>query len=192
MHGVYNMNDTTNKQSEIKDEVCEQDNNSTECDATNNLKNELSALQAKNKELNDKVLLAYADNDNLRRRMEREVKEAKEYSISNFAHDMVEVLENLYRAKESTSKELLDNNPVMQNIYQGIEMTLNSLITSLSKNGVERLFPMGSEFDHNYHQMISQIEAADGVNSGTIVQVLQAGYIVHKRLLRPALVIVAK
>ncbi|MBS0236013.1 MAG: nucleotide exchange factor GrpE [Proteobacteria bacterium] len=155
------------------------------------LRLQIEELSSKNAELEDKVLRAVAESENIRRRLSKEIEDAAQYAISNFAHDMIEVEENFRRAMESISKDSLSNDALAQSIYQGVEMTLNMLVKNREKHGIRRLDPMGQEFDHNFHQAIGQVEAADQP-SGTIVQVVQAGYIIKDRLLRAALVMVAK
>jgi molecular chaperone GrpE len=83
-----------------------------------------------------------------------------------------------------------ESNPAVKNLAVGVEMTLNELLGVFNRNGIQRIDPMGQKFDHNYHQAVAQIDSPDA-EPGTVVQVLQAGYTIHDRLLRPAMVGVA-
>lgn len=145
--------------------------------------NELAALK-------DQTLRALAEADNTRRRTERELADMSKYAVSSFARDLVSVIENLQRAVESIPAELKDAQPAVGNLAMGVEMTLKELLGVFERQGIKRIDPLGQKFDHNYHQAVSQIDTPDA-EAGTVVQVLQAGYIIHDRLLRPAMVGVA-
>lgn len=155
------------------------------------------ALQAllddKDKELagmKDQALRALADAENTRRRAEREVGDMSKYAVTGFARDLVSVIENLQRAVESVPGELKQSQPAVASLATGVEMTLKELLGVFERHGIARIDPLGQKFDHNYHQAVAQIEGTDA-EPGTVVQVLQAGYIIHDRLLRPAMVGVA-
>lgn len=157
----------------------------------------IRALQAlldeKDKEIatvKDQALRALAETENTRRRTERELADMSKYAITGFARDLVSVLENLQRATDSIPAELKDANPAVANLAKGVEMTLQELLNIFARQGIKRIDPMGEKFDHNYHQAVAQIESTDA-EAGTVVQVLQAGYTIHDRLLRPAMVGVA-
>ncbi len=150
-------------------------------------------LEDKDKELavlKDQSLRALAEAENTRRRSERELADMSKYAVTGFARDLVSVLENLQRALDSIPEAMIAEQPAVQNLYTGVEMTLKELISVFSRQGIQRIDPMGEKFDHNLHQAVAQIESADAP-AGTVVQVLQAGYIIHDRLLRPAMVGVA-
>jgi len=142
--------------------------------------------EAKIAELNDKMLRVAADAQNVKRRAEIDVTNAKTYSIESFAKDLVSVLENLYRAADTIPAE-----EQFQNIKEGVEMTKKELLRAFERQQIRRIDPKGEAFDHNYHQAISQVPAPD-VAPGTVVDVVQAGYVLKDRLLRPAMVVVAK
>lgn len=151
------------------------------------------ALEQKESELGalkDQALRALAEAENTRRRAERDVQESAKYATTSFARDLVSVLENLQRATSSISDTLKAEQPAVANLATGVEMTLNELLGAFEKHGIKRIDPMGQKFDHNLHQAVAQIAAPD-VEEGTVVQVLQAGYTIHDRLLRPAMVGVA-
>jgi molecular chaperone GrpE len=142
----------------------------------------------KNKE---QMLRLAAELENLRKRNAKEVDDANKYAISKFAKDLIEVLENLFRAEASINSEQLEHNNTVKQIFSGVELTKKSLIDTFEKYGIKRVDPMGTPFNHDFHQAIVEIPTSQHP-VGTIVQVIQAGYIMHDRLLRPALVAVAK
>lgn len=155
------------------------------------------ALQAvideKDKEIGamkDQALRALAEAENVRRRSERELADMSKYAVTSFARDLVSVLENLQRATGSIPPELKDAQPAVANLAVGVEMTQKELLGVFGKHGIARIDPLGQKFDHNLHQAVAQIDTPDA-EAGTVVQVLQAGYTIHDRLLRPAMVGVA-
>ena len=145
--------------------------------------NDLAALK-------DQTLRALAEADNTRRRAERDAQESTKYALTGFARDLVGVLENLQRALGSIPEALKSEQPQVATLATGVEMTLNELLVIFEKQGIKRIDPMGQKFDHNLHQAVAQIATPDA-EEGTVVQVLQAGYTIHDRLLRPAMVGVA-
>ena len=140
--------------------------------------------------MKDQALRALAEVENTRRRSERELADMAKYAVTGFAKDLVNVVENLQRAVESIPAELKETQPSVANLATGVEMTMRELLAIFERQGIKRLDPMGQKFDHNFHQAVAQIDTPDAV-AGTVVQVLQAGYIIHDRLLRPAMVGVA-
>lgn len=140
--------------------------------------------------LKDQWLRAMAETENLRRRAQKDREEALKYASTNFGRDMLTVADNLRRALESISTlgELPDS---MKPLVEGIELTENSLLSTFERHGIKKIDPLNEKFDANIHQAMFEVE--DGsVSAGTIVQVLQAGYMMHDRLLRPAMVGVSK
>lgn len=150
-------------------------------------------LEEKDKELaaaRDQALRALAETENSRRRAERELADMSKYAVTGFARDLVNVLENLQRALAAISPEQKAADPSLANLATGVEMTMKELLGVFEKHGIHRLDPLGQKFDHNFHQAVAQIDTPDA-EPGIIVQVLQAGYVIHDRLLRPAMVGVA-
>jgi molecular chaperone GrpE len=146
------------------------------------------ALAKEAAELRDRVLRALAEMENLRRRTDREVAEARTYGISSFARDLVGVADNIRRALDAAgdtagaaSKALVD----------GVELTERELLKVLEKHGVKKFEPQGAKFDPNLHQAIFEVPDAN-VPSGSVVQVVQPGYMIGDRVLRPAMVGVSK
>ena len=152
----------------------------------------VARLQAENAELKDRTLRTLAEMENLRRRTEREVKDASQYAIAGFARDMLTVGDNLRRAIEALGPAARESaDPSLRTLLDGVEMTEREMLKTLEKHGVRRLSPQGERFDPNLHQ--AMFEAPDpSVPSGTVVQVVQDGYVIGDRVLRPALVGVAK
>jgi len=141
--------------------------------------------------LKDQLIRALAETENVRKRGQRDVEETNKYAITGFARNMVSVLENMLRATASISQELRNSNEQVNNLYMGVEMIQKELMAAFEKYGIRRIEPMGEKFDHNLHQAVVQIESPDK-EPGTILQVMQAGYVIHDRLLQPAMVGVAK
>ena len=137
----------------------------------------------------DKLLRALAESENMRKRAQREREEAGKYAATNFARDMLNVSDNLSRALASVSTDNLDE--PTRNLLAGVAATERELQAALERHGIKRVDPMGERFDHNFHQAMFEVEDS-GQPAGTIVQVLQPGYVIHDRLLRPAMVAVAK
>jgi molecular chaperone GrpE len=142
-------------------------------------------------EMKDQLIRAIAETDNVRKRAARDLEDTNKYAVSKFAGGLVSVLENLQRATGSISEELRAENAQVKNLAEGVEMTLRELLNVFERFGIKRIDPVGEKFNHQFHQAMQQIEDAQA-EAGTVLQVLQAGYVIHDRLLQPALVNVAK
>ncbi len=151
----------------------------------------IGELEGEIARLKDQMLRTAAEAENTRRRMEREMDDARKYAVSVFARDLLAVADNLRRAIEALTPEQRDSSPAMKNLLVGIEATEKQLIAGFEKHGVQLVDAMGQAFDPNFHQAMQEIEDAS-VPAGTVVQVFQKGYTIADRLLRPALVVVAK
>ena len=150
----------------------------------NDLASEIEALK------ND-LLRAMAETDNVRKRAQKEKEEALKYGIANFARELTSVSDNLRRALTSIPESALASNEMLKALYDGVVMTESTLLSAYDKFGIKKISPLGEKFDHSFHQAMLEIETPDSP-PGTIVQVLQDGYTLHDRLLKPALVGVAK
>lgn len=150
----------------------------------------LAAAEAEITGLKDKLLRAVAETENLRRRAERERSDAANYSVTAFAREMLAVSDNLHRALESAPEEadLSDN---AKTLVEGIQMTERELLNIFERKGITKIDPKGEMFDHNFHQAVFEIPDS-GEPDGTVLQVMQEGYVIKDRLLRPAMVGVAK
>ncbi len=154
------------------------------------LKNKIIKLEQKISEQNDKFLRTLAELDNVRRRAREENDKTAKFAIANFAGDLVTVAENFFMASENAPKDEIAKNPAIKNYALAIEMTEKELLKVLEKNQVKRIYPLNQDFDHNFHEAIANIESE--AKEGSVVQVIQAGYSIADRLIRPALVGVAK
>jgi molecular chaperone GrpE len=132
-----------------------------------------------------------AETENTRRRAQRDREDAQKYGISNFAREVLTVADNLRRALEAIPAETLQSDEVLKTLYDGVAATERQLEAALGKQQIQRIWPEGERFDSNFHQAMFEVPDT-GKPAGTVVQVLQAGYKIHDRLLRPALVGVAK
>lgn len=140
----------------------------------------------------ERLLRALAETENLRRRAAREVEEAHKYAITGFARELLEVADNLSRALGSIPPHARDESEFVRNLADGVAMTEKTLLASFERHQIAKVEPeLGSRFDHNRQQAMLEIETAD-YPPGTVAQVMQPGYVIADRLLRPALVGVAK
>lgn len=140
----------------------------------------------------DKLLRSLADMENLRRRTEREVADARNYGITSFARDILGVADNFRRALDAVGADLravADAN--VKALLEGVELTERELLKALEKNGIRKIEPQGEKFDPNLHQAMYEVPDAS-VPAGSVVQVVQPGYLIGERVLRPAMVGVSK
>jgi molecular chaperone GrpE len=143
-------------------------------------------------ELKDRLLRTLAEMENLRARTQREVEEARKFAVTGFARDLLEVGDNLCRALASVPAEARAQSEFMTNLVQGVEMTERSLRSALERHQVRRVSPQkGERFDHKLHQAMFEVPSAE-LAPGSVAEVIQDGYVLADRLLRPALVGVAK
>ena len=150
------------------------------------------ALAREAAESRDKMLRTLAEMENLRKRTAREVSDARTYGISGFARDVLDIADNLQRALDAVPAEArAAADPGLKALIEGVELTERSLHNALEKNGVRRFDPAGEKFVPNVHQAMYEVPDPS-VPAGTIAQVIQSGYMIGERILRPALVAVAK
>src|ERR1700675_4179873 len=142
-------------------------------------------------EVKNRLLRTLAEMENLRKRTEREVTDARLYGVASFARDVLGVADNIRRALEAVPAEALANAQAMKVLVDGVELTERELLKALEKNGVRQFTPHGEKFDPNVHQAMYEVPDPS-VPAGSIVQVMQPGYMIGERVLRPALVAVAK
>jgi len=148
------------------------------------------ALAAEIRQLKDQLLRALAEAENTRRRAQKEREDTAKYAVANFAKEMLGVADNFQRAVEAIPAETRKSE-AGKNLIAGIEATERQLQATLERFGIKKLTPLGEVFDPNFHRAMLEMEDTDQP-PGTIVQVLQPGYVIHDRLLREALVAVAK
>jgi molecular chaperone GrpE len=143
-------------------------------------------------ELRDRLLRTLAEMENLRKRTDREVIDARLYGVASFARDIVGVADNMRRALDAVSPELRDSAEAgVKALIDGVELTERELIKALEKNGVRQFSPRGEKFDPNVHQAMFEVPNAS-VPAGSVVEVVQPGYMIGDRVLRPAMVGVSK
>jgi molecular chaperone GrpE len=151
----------------------------------------IAELEGELSEARDRLLRALAETENVRRRAEREREDTARFAISRFAGDILSVADNLRRALESVPEQALGGNEFLAKLVDGVVATERELLNVFEKNGLKRLDPVGQPFDPNFHEVLFEMPSPDKP-AGTVVQVLQPGYTIAERLLRPARVAVAK
>lgn len=152
----------------------------------------VEALQAEVASLKDRVLRTMAEMENLRRRTEREVADAKSYGVTSFAREMVSAVDNLQRAVASVPADAkADASPAIQSFIQGIELTERDLLSRMARFKVQPIETVGSRFDPNRHEALFEMPD-ESVPSGTVVQQVETGYVIGERVLRPAKVGVSR
>lgn len=152
----------------------------------------ITALEAENQALKDRILRTMAEMENLRRRTEKEKADASLYGITKFARDMLNVADNLTRALGAVPQEARDgSDEALKALIEGVELTERDMMNQLERHGVKRISPRGEKFDPNFHQ--AMFEAPNpALPNNTVMEVIQDGYVIGERVLRPALVGVAK
>jgi molecular chaperone GrpE len=152
----------------------------------------VEALTKEAADARDKMLRTLAEMENLRKRTSREVADARTYGITGFARDVLDIADNLQRALDAVPAEARANaDPGLKALIEGVELTERSLLNALEKNGVKKFDPAGGKFDPNFQQAMFEVPDPS-VPAGTVVQVMQSGYMIGERVLRPALVGVSK
>ncbi len=151
----------------------------------------LEKLQAENAEMKDRVLRTLAEMENLRRRTEKEVADARSYGVTRFAQEMLTFADNLRRALDSVPTEARSAEGPLRTLAEGLEVTARDFQARLARHGVKKLEPRGHKFDPNMHEALFEVPDPS-VPNGTIVQVVEDGYSIGERCLRPAKVGVAR
>lgn len=159
--------------------------------ADDSAKERIAELETQLAEKNDLFLRARAETENVRRRGEKEREDALNYGAANFARDILSVSDNLRRALDALPADALDKDETLKNLATGVELTEKELHSALARHGVTKIDAEGQKFDHNLHQAMMEIPGSEHP-PGTVVQVLQVGYTIKDRLLRPAMVGIAK
>jgi len=151
-----------------------------------------TALEREHAEMKDRLLRTLAEMENLRKRTEREVADSRLYGVASFGRDILNVADNMRRALETVTPELRASvESGVKALVDGVELTERELLKALEKNGVRQFTPQGDKFDPNLHQAMFEVPDAS-VPAGSVVQVVQPGYMIGERVLRPALVGVSK
>jgi len=152
---------------------------------------DVATLEGRIAELTDRLLRAHAEMDNLRKRTERDKEETAKYAITKFAREVVSIGDNLQRAIAAVPPGAADADPALKALIDGVSMTDREFLNILERNGVKRIVPEGQPFNPHQHQAMTEVENRE-VAPGTVVQVYQPGYVIEDRVLRPAMVVVAK
>ncbi len=152
---------------------------------------DVGTLEARIDELTDRLLRAHAEMENLRKRTERDKEDMAKYAITKFAREVLSVGDNLQRAIAAVPTGAAEEDPALQALVEGVSMTERDFLNVLDRHGIKRIDPSGEPFNPHQHQAMTEIENPD-VAPGTVVQVFQPGYILEDRVLRPAMVVVAK
>ncbi|HUG61629.1 MAG TPA: nucleotide exchange factor GrpE [Methylomirabilota bacterium] len=177
------MNDETNHEATAA-ENSSQDSGGADADAAARV----ATLEAEVAGLKDQLLRTLAEMENLRRRTEREISDTRTYAVAGFARDVLSVGDNLSRALAALPGEAREGaDAAVTALLEGVEITERELLKAMEKHGVRKVDPAGEKFDPNFHQAMFEVPNAD-VPSGTVVQVVQAGYKIGDRVLRPAMV----
>ena len=184
------MDDTRNHQETTSDEASVAANNNFDEAAELSPEARVAALEVELAEHKDRLLRALAEAENTRRRAQRERDDATKYAISGFAKELLSAADNLRRALDSLPEAEVGDERT-RSLLAGVAATERELLSVFERHGIRRIDPMGERFDHNLHQAIFEVEHGDRP-PGTIIEVLQPGYLLHDRLLRPAMVGVAK
>jgi molecular chaperone GrpE len=152
---------------------------------------DIASLAAERDELRNQLLRTLADNENLRRRTERELTAAKKYGAMGFARDLMVSVDNLDKAIDLIPENKNELDETVKNILIGVEMTGREIASVLERHNISKISPDGDKFDYNLHQAMFEVPS-DDVEPGIVMQVVQSGYQLHDRLLRPAMVGVSK
>ena len=154
--------------------------------------NDLKAVHAEKDELQNQYLSSVAEMENLRKRTRKEIADTREFSIASFARDMLSVTDNLRRAIDAVPAEEIEaDGGGLKNLLEGVSMTERELLAAMEKFKVKKMEAMGRKFDPNFHQAMFEVQDKETPNN-TIVEIIQDGYVIGERMLRPAMVGVAK
>ena len=148
-------------------------------------------LKAELEQVKDALMRALADADNTRKRAVKERQDAAKFAAAGFARDMLDIADNLRRALDAIPADLIEEQPQVKSLHEGVEGTEKLLLAAFEKNGIVRLDPSGDIFDPNFHEVMFEAPVP-GQPAGTIIEVLEVGYVLNDRLLRPARVGVVK
>jgi molecular chaperone GrpE len=151
----------------------------------------IAELEADNAKLKDQALRALAETENIRRRSEREREDTAKYAISGFAKSLLDAADNLRRAIDAVPAGAVEEDAALKTLVDGVAATERQLLAAFERHGVTRIEPVGETFDPNFHQAMFELPGT-GKPAGTVVQVMQPGYVLQGRLLRPAMVGVAR
>jgi molecular chaperone GrpE len=171
-------------------DAAQPDNGDPAQGATSDQAAALAKLESENAALKDRLLRALAEAENVRHRAARELNDARQYAVTKFAGDMLSVADNLERAIASIPARVRESEGAVKTLIEGVELTEKEMLRSLEKHGVKKLDPLGKHFDPNFHEAIFQVPDPS-VPRGTVTTIVEPGYSIGSRALRPAKVGVA-
>jgi len=179
------------EQSPEQDQVIEDETSDLSNSEEENNSEIISDLEQKVSDLKDQLMRTLADGENLRKRTLKDVEHSKKYSHISFVKDLVSSVDNLQRALEAVPEDTSSLPEPIKNLIIGLEIIEKEIISTLEKHNVKQIDPVGEKFDYNFHQAMFEVPTNDN-EPGTVVQVSQKGYILHDRLVRPAMVGISK
>ena len=179
------------EQSPEQDQVIEDETSDLSNSEEKNNSKIISDLEQKVSDLKDQLMRTLADGENLRKRTLKDVEHSKKYSHISFVKDLVSSVDNLQRALEAVPEDTSSLPEPIKNLIIGLEIVEKEIISTLEKHNVRQIDPLGEKFDYNFHQAMFEVPTNDN-EPGTVVQVSQKGYILHDRLVRPAMVGISK
>ena len=179
------------EQSPAQDQVIEDETSDSSNSEEENNSEIISDLEQKVSDLKDQLMRTLADGENLRKRTLKDVEHSKKYSHISFVKDLVSSVDNLQRALEAVPEDTSSLPEPIKNLIIGLEIVEKEIISTLEKHNVKQIDPLGEKFDYNFHQAMFEVPTNDN-EPGTVVQVSQKGYILHDRLVRPAMVGISK
>lgn len=176
-----------------KENVVENENDMSNSETTTheNAQQQTPTLEDQLLEMKDKWLRSVAECENIRKRSIKDKEDALKYGITNFAKDMISITDYLEQALSSMATQEIEENPKLKAFYSGVEMTAKELHNLFDRHGIKKINPEEKKFDPNLHQAMMEVESDDH-NEGEIVHIMQNGYTMHERLLRPSMVSVCK
>ena len=179
------------EQSPEQDQVIEDETSDLSNSEEENNSEIISDLEQKVSDLKNQLMRTLADGENLRKRTLKDVEHSKKYSHISFVKDLVSSVDNLQRALEALPEDTSSLPEPIKNLIIGLEIVEKEIISTLEKHNVRQIDPLGEKFDYNFHQAMFEVPSNDN-EPGTVVQVSQKGYILHDRLVRPAMVGISK
>ena len=151
----------------------------------------IQLLEDQHERMKDQMIRALADAENTRKRAQKEREDASKFAVSSFARDLLSVADNLRRALDAVTDEMLGENPNMKNLMDGVSATEREMLSCFERNGIVKIEPLDEKFDPNFHEVMFEAPMLDK-ESGTIIQILEPGYMINDRILRPARVGISK
>ena len=151
----------------------------------------IQLLEDQHERMKDQMIRALADAENTRKRAQKEREDASKFAVSSFARDLLSVADNLRRALDAVTDEILGENPNMKNLMDGVNATEREMLSCFERNGIVKIEPLDEKFDPNFHEVMFEAPMPDK-ESGIIIQILEPGYMINDRILRPARVGISK